>query len=82
MAGFRTCGDFILNCCGFNMVNLPREVRRIKQRKPLGGRRDQLCGAVTSLVEVFNQASEVVMSLKVVNTIARRPKDGTGVLAR
>lgn len=31
-------------------------------------------GAVTSLVEVFNQANEPVMSLKVVNIIGRRPE--------
>ncbi len=31
-------------------------------------------GAVTSLVEVFNQADEAVMTLKAVNLIARRPK--------
>jgi acyl dehydratase len=31
-------------------------------------------GAVTSFVEVFNQASEAVMSLKVVNIIGRRPQ--------
>ena len=30
-------------------------------------------GAVTSLVEVFNQTNEAVMSLKVVNIIGRRP---------
>lgn len=30
-------------------------------------------GAVTSLIEVFNQAAELVMSLKPVNIIARRP---------
>jgi acyl dehydratase len=30
-------------------------------------------GAVTSLIEVFNQADEMVMSLKCVNIIARRP---------
>lgn len=30
-------------------------------------------GAVTSFVEVFNQADEAVMSLKVVNIIGRRP---------
>jgi len=30
-------------------------------------------GAVTSLVEVFNQADESVMTLKCVNIIARRP---------
>ncbi len=30
-------------------------------------------GAVTSLIEVFNQAGELVMSLKPVNFIARRP---------
>lgn len=30
-------------------------------------------GVVTSLVEVFNQADEAVMSLKVVNIIGRRP---------
>ena len=30
-------------------------------------------GAVTSLVEVFNQANELVMSMKPVNIIARRP---------
>jgi len=30
-------------------------------------------GAVTSLIEVFNQAGELVMSLKPVNIIARRP---------
>jgi acyl dehydratase len=30
-------------------------------------------GAVTSLVEVFNQANEPVMTLKCVNIIARRP---------
>ena len=30
-------------------------------------------GAVTSFVEVFNQADEVVMSFKVVNIIGRRP---------
>jgi acyl dehydratase len=30
-------------------------------------------GAVTSFVEVFNQAGEAVMSLKVVNIIGRRP---------
>ena len=32
-------------------------------------------GAVTSLIEVFNQAGETVMSLKAVNFIARRPPD-------
>ena len=32
-------------------------------------------GAVTSLIEVFNQAGELVMSLKPVNFIARRPAD-------
>ena len=32
-------------------------------------------GAVTSLIEVFNQADELVMSLKPVNIIARRPTD-------
>ena len=31
-------------------------------------------GAVTSFVEVFNQANELVMSLKVVNIIGRRPQ--------
>jgi acyl dehydratase len=31
-------------------------------------------GAVTSFVEVFNQASEAVMTLKVVNIIGRRPQ--------
>jgi acyl dehydratase len=31
-------------------------------------------GAVTSFVEVFNQASEAVMSLRVVNIIGRRPQ--------
>jgi acyl dehydratase len=31
-------------------------------------------GAVTSLVEVFNQANEPVMTLKAVNIIARRPR--------
>jgi len=31
-------------------------------------------GAVTSLVEVFNQADEAVMTLKIVNIIARRPQ--------
>jgi acyl dehydratase len=30
-------------------------------------------GAVTSFIEVFNQADEAVMSMKVVNIIARRP---------
>jgi acyl dehydratase len=30
-------------------------------------------GAVTSLIEVFNQADEMVMSFKCVNIIARRP---------
>jgi acyl dehydratase len=30
-------------------------------------------GAVTSLIEVFNQANEAVMTLKVVNIIGRRP---------
>jgi acyl dehydratase len=30
-------------------------------------------GAVTSLVEVFNQADEVVMTLRAVNIISRRP---------
>jgi acyl dehydratase len=30
-------------------------------------------GAVTSLIEVFNQAGELVMSMKPVNIIARRP---------
>jgi len=30
-------------------------------------------GAVTSFIEVFNQADEPVMSMKVVNIIARRP---------
>jgi len=30
-------------------------------------------GAVTSFVEVFNQADESVMTLKCVNIIARRP---------
>lgn len=30
-------------------------------------------GAVTSLIEVFNQAAEAVMTMKVVNIIARRP---------
>jgi acyl dehydratase len=30
-------------------------------------------GAVTSLVEVFNQAEELVMTMKPVNIIARRP---------
>jgi hypothetical protein len=29
-------------------------------------------GAITSFVEVINQASEVVMTLKVVNIIAKR----------
>jgi acyl dehydratase len=29
-------------------------------------------GAVTSFIEVFNQADEAVMSMKVVNIIARR----------
>jgi len=33
-------------------------------------------GAVTSFVEVFNQDDEAVMTIKVVNIIARRP-DGT-----
>jgi acyl dehydratase len=31
-------------------------------------------GAVTSLIEVFNQADETVMTLKAVNIIARRPQ--------
>jgi acyl dehydratase len=31
-------------------------------------------GAVTSLVEVFNQADEVVMTFRCVNIIARRPQ--------
>lgn len=31
-------------------------------------------GAVTSFVEVFNQADEVVMSFRVVNIIGRRPQ--------
>ncbi len=31
-------------------------------------------GAVTSFVEVFNQAGEVVMTVKCVNMIARRPQ--------
>ena len=30
-------------------------------------------GAVTSLIEVYNQAGETVMTLKPVNFIARRP---------
>ncbi len=30
-------------------------------------------GAVTSFVEIFNQANEAVMSIKAVNIIARRP---------
>ena len=30
-------------------------------------------GAVTSFIEVFNQADEAVMTMKVVNIIARRP---------
>jgi acyl dehydratase len=30
-------------------------------------------GAITSFIEVFNQANEAVMTLKVVNIIARRP---------
>ena len=30
-------------------------------------------GAVTSFIKVFNQADEAVMSMKVVNIIARRP---------
>ena len=30
-------------------------------------------GAITSLIEVFNQANDAVMTLKVVNIIARRP---------
>jgi acyl dehydratase len=32
-------------------------------------------GAVTSFVEVINQASEVVMTFKVVNIIAKRPPE-------
>ena len=31
-------------------------------------------GAVTSLIEVFNQADEAVMTMKVINIIARRPE--------
>ena len=32
-------------------------------------------GAVTSYIEVFNQADDAVMTLKVVNIIARRPQN-------
>ena len=32
-------------------------------------------GVVTSLIEVFNQADEIVMRFRGVNIIARRPKD-------
>jgi acyl dehydratase len=31
-------------------------------------------GAVTSFIEIFNQAGEAVMTLKIVNIIARRPQ--------
>jgi acyl dehydratase len=32
-------------------------------------------GAITSFIEVVNQAGDVVMTLKAINIIARRPKD-------
>jgi acyl dehydratase len=32
-------------------------------------------GAVTSFIEVFNQTNDIVMTLKVVNIIGRRPQD-------
>lgn len=39
-------------------------------------------GAVTSLVEVFNQKNESVMSLKVVNIIGRRPEGAKRIAER
>ena len=46
---------------------------RVTVLKAVPSRSKQDRGAITSLIEVFNQAGDLVMSLRPVNIIARRP---------